>query len=248
MVEGADLIGMDPAASLRSVLQQAVGERTPDAILATGDLAHDPTRDVYQRFLDIVAEASDAPILCLPGNHDVLGVMQTVGMPLAPLTLDAWTLLPLDSHEDELPVALIEDSDLEQMEAHLSAVQTPYALVATHHPLTALNSPWLDKDRIKNPEELVDWLAERSTTYETDLKGIVFGHAHQECQGFCAGVPFFGPPATCFQFKPESQAFAVDDLPPGYRWLKLNTDGSMETEIGRVLDFEINLAIPDHLK
>lgn len=32
----------------------------------------------------------------------------------------------------------------------------------------------------------------------------------------------------------QSQGFAVDALPPGYRWFRLNADGSVETGVVRV--------------
>ena len=235
---------MDPRASLDACLAQALSEHTPDAILATGDLAHDPVRDVYLDFMAVIRARTDAPLLCLPGNHDVLGVMAAVDMPLEPLDLAPWQIVPLDSHEDELPRALVTDADRAQTAAHLQASSNPYTLLATHHPLMALNMPWLDKDRVKNPEELVHWLAERSTS----LRGIVFGHAHQACEGSCAGIPIYGVPATCFQFQPETEAFTPNNLPPGYRWLELTDDGEIATEVRRVAAFTERVTLPDHLK
>ncbi|MFU8817118.1 MAG: metallophosphoesterase, partial [Pseudomonadales bacterium] len=76
---GATLIGVDTADSLQAVLQQALAEHTPDAILATGDLVHDdPTGAGYQRFRRLVGGLYGGPILHLPGNHDL-------DRPMAPL-------------------------------------------------------------------------------------------------------------------------------------------------------------------
>ncbi len=41
---GATLLGVDTAASLAAVLHRAFSEHAPDAVLASGDLAHDPGR------------------------------------------------------------------------------------------------------------------------------------------------------------------------------------------------------------
>jgi Icc protein len=45
------------------------------------------------------------------------------------------------------------------------------------------------------------------------------------------GVRYMATPATCAQFKPRSDDFALDDKPPGYRVLELMPDGSIATEV-----------------
>ncbi len=244
VTQGARLIGVDTQASLQAVLTRALTEFNADAIIASGDLAHDPTRDVYTRFHATVNRASPAPLLCLPGNHDVLGVMQAAGLPMEPIELGNWHLNWLDSHEDELPRALIEAEDRRALQQRLASTQAQHVLLATHHPLVPVNAPWLDKDRIQNPTELLQWCA-RSCAQANPaggvLRAVVFGHAHQAVQGQCAGIPVYGVPSTCFQFLPESERFAVDTRPPGYRWLHLHDDGNLDTTVGRVEDFTISV-------
>ena len=41
-------------------------------------------------------------------------------------------------------------------------------------------------------------------------------------------------PSTCVQFLPQSATFAVDNAAPGYRWLSLYEDGSLETGVERI--------------
>ncbi len=38
-------------------------------------------------------------------------------------------------------------------------------------------------------------------------------------------------PSTCAQFLPNSDDFALDSRPPGYRWLELSSDGSISTRV-----------------
>jgi Icc protein len=38
-------------------------------------------------------------------------------------------------------------------------------------------------------------------------------------------------PSTCFQFVPGRDDFAIDDRPPGYRWLHLYPDGRIDTRV-----------------
>ena len=64
---------------------------------------------------------------------------------------------------------------------------------------------------------------------EPRLRGVVFGHIHQASQQLFDGRPLLGSPSTCFQFLPDADEFALDDRPPGYRWLKLYDDGSIAT-------------------
>ena len=241
---GDRLLGVDTQASLEAVLDQALQGINADAIIASGDLAHDPTLGVYQRFLETVCRFSDAPLLCLPGNHDILAVMQAAALPLAPLELGMWSLVPLDSHEDDAPCALITASDRAHTERALAGAQGRYCLVATHHPLVPINSPWLDKDRIQNAQELLEWLAECSAREGVGrLRSVVFGHAHQIVEQTCGTVPVFGTPSTCFQFLPGSETFTLDTLSPGYRWLELTDDGEVHTAVRRVDSFPIHVQL-----
>jgi len=244
VVPGAKLIGVDTQDSLEAVLAQAVAEQAPDAVIASGDLAHDPTRDVYSRFLDTIRRYSDSPLMCLPGNHDVLGVMQAAGLPLAPLQLGAWSAVPFDSHEDDKPRALVNAADRAQVAAHLAAAGGEHCLIATHHHMIEVNCPWLDCDMIQNGQELIEWLSECSVRDGASrLRSVVFGHVHQIVDATCGSVPVHGVPSTCFQFLPRSEKFAVDTVSPGYRWLTLADDGGMTTHVRRVDSFPIDVQL-----
>ena len=41
-------------------------------------------------------------------------------------------------------------------------------------------------------------------------------------------------PATCIQFKPDSNHFALDTLQPGWREIELHPDGRIETRVKRI--------------
>ena len=244
VVPGAELLGVDTQRSLEAVLDQALARGEPDLVLASGDIAHDPLPDVYARFAATVRAQTTAPLMCLPGNHDVLDAMKIAELPLAPVAVGDWQVVPLDSHEDDAPVALITDTDREFVRAALAHTTARHCLIATHHPMVTVNCPWLDRDRIQNGSELVEWLSECSAVDGTSrLRGVVFGHAHQIVEDRVAGVPVWGAPSTCFQFLPESDKFSLDTRPPGYRWLRLADDGSIATEVERVRDFRISPAL-----
>jgi Icc protein len=47
-------------------------------------------------------------------------------------------------------------------------------------------------------------------------------------------VRFLSAPSTCSQFLPSNDFFAIDNRPPGMRWLLLDADGRLETEVSWV--------------
>lgn len=237
VASGGRLLNCDTQASLEQVLSHAIAQNTPDLVVASGDLAHDPQVDIYQRFVTTVRHYTSAPLLCLPGNHDVLGLMQQAQMPMQPLRLGQWSIVALDSHVDDQPQAQVSAADRDLVAQHFAQSDADHLLLATHHPLIEVDCPWLDQDRIQNPDELLEWLADRSVRLGSPrLRGAVFGHAHQSLQAQMAtpaDLPVFGTPSTCFQFQPRSETFCVDDAPPGYRWLWLDADGGITTRVER---------------
>ncbi|MDX2477932.1 MAG: phosphodiesterase, partial [Gammaproteobacteria bacterium] len=73
------------------------------------------------------------------------------------------------------------------------------------------------------------------------IRAVLNGHIHQARQQEIEGISFISTPSTCFQFTPETDEFSLDTRMPGYRRLLLNADGSIETEVVRLKDFELNL-------
>ena len=232
---GAKLLGVDTAASLDAVLDVALAERRPAAMLVTGDIAHEPTVATYRRFLNRLGERFDGPLLCLPGNHDRLAPMQAAGLPMAPINIDGWWLAGWDTHEDERPAARFDAAGWQAL-CDWVAQAGPKGIVATHHPLVAVDCPWLDKDRLANAQELLQCLSKMAS-----VKALVFGHAHQALDRRHGPLPLLGTPSTCFQFRPRSDAFSIDDAAPGYRWLHLRNNGRVGTEVGRAQGFPMTI-------
>jgi Icc protein len=232
---GTTLLGVDTDHSLRAVLAQALSEAQPDAVLVTGDIAHDPEPAVYERFAAIMGDNYSGPCLCLAGNHDVSAAM--AGMSdVAGVTLPGWQVIALDSHVDDTPEADVSPEDWSRLLLQLQENQDRWVLIATHHPPVDVGCPWLDKDRIQNGGELLESLAERP-----NVKGMVFGHAHQVVETKYRDIPLLGTPSTCFQFAPRSAVFAIDGHMPGYRWLTLSADGQVFSEVRRLADYPLQI-------
>ncbi len=223
------LLGVDTTKTLRAVLAAATGERQPAALLATGDIAHDPVVATYRHCLELLGEFHAGPLLCLPGNHDLLQPMVDANMPMQPLELGAWRILPWDTHEDDGPSAVWDEATWQTLLSEIARANG-HQVVATHHPLVDVGCPWLDKDRLGNAPELVECLAEASS-----VKSVVFGHAHQTVEERHGDMAILGTPSTCFQFEPHSLEFGLDGSAPGYRWLHLDDDGNFQTEVRRII-------------
>ena len=222
------LLDVDTTATLRAVLAAATGERRPAALLVTGDIAHEPGAETYGRCLEILDEYHRGPLLCLPGNHDLLAPMLEADMPMAPIGVGGWRIFGWDTHEDHRPGAVLNEASWRALRDGIDGKDGPL-VVATHHPLVDVGCPWLDKDRLPNAQELIEYLAEASS-----VKSVVFGHAHQTVEKRHGDMALLGTPSTCFQFEPHSLEFGLDDAAPGYRWLHLQDDGSLRTEVGRI--------------
>ena len=220
-------------------MTQALAEARPDALLVTGDIAHDPIPEAYQHFADIVTAHYEGPALCLAGNHDVGAAMGEM-LRATSLQLGPWCIVALDSHADDQVEADVSAADLAQLAQTLDATPRQHHLVATNHPPIEVACPWLDEHRIQNGTELLESLAERPS-----VKGMVFGHAHQVVSHQHRHLPVLGTPSTCFQFKPRSERFAVDEQLPGYRWLLLHPDGTLVSSVERLAGYPMQIDMTD---
>ena len=213
----ARLLGVPTLESLEAVLAAACAERIPDAVLATGDIAEQPSAETYRLFLATLRRHTDAPLLCVPGNHDH-GATFAAELPTDDLHLGDWRLVGIDTHVDDMVGGSVAPAEL-----HRVATAPGPALVAGHHCPLPIGCAWLDAHRIENSAALLDALAAGG------VDAYVFGHIHQPFERRAAAasnrrLTLYGTPSTCFQFA-AAASFAIDNANPGYRWLALGPDG-----------------------
>ena len=115
---------------------------------------------------------------------------------------------------------LIENRKLDKTRRLLRIV------VDTIHPVPI--DSWLDQSAALDNQDALWALAEG----EPRLRGILFGHVHQEVDLLRGDVRILGTPSTCFQFAPGPDIARLDDLPPGWRWLDLHDNGDLSTGLG----------------
>ena len=204
--------------------------RRPDLVLVTGDLVQDETRAGYERFRDLLGSFG-VPVYCLPGNHDDPALMREV-LSTAPFQFcgtaghGAWSLIMLNSFARGDVGGVLAREDLDLLERTLAHGTSAHSLVALHHQPIPMGSPWLDSVPLRNAEEFLAVCDRHSR-----LRGIVWGHVHQASDRERRGVRLLSTPSTCAQFKPGSEQFTLDARPPGYRWIDLHADGSIDTTV-----------------
>ncbi len=235
---GGKLLAVDTDYSLQQVIRQVLQEQsTMDVVLATGDLADNGAEDAYYRLHDYFNAAFTVPVFWLAGNHDDCAAMKRVigeGRELTgSIESPHWQILMLNSQTPGEVGGELGPDQLDWLEQRLkiSAKRDAYALLCLHHHPVNIGCDWLDEQRIADADEF--WaIIER---YQ-HVRGVIWGHVHQELDQMRGNVRLLASPSTCVQFKPNCEDFAADTLAPGYRWLDLHADGRIDTGVSRIVD------------
>ena len=201
-----------------------------DAILLTGDLVHDETSEGYQVLKSMITKL-DAPTYYLPGNHDDPEIMDQVlgncaNDRILSFDLGGWSIMLLDSSVEGKVEGALSDRTLTELEQLLKDNSDSHVLVALHHHIIDVHSPWLDALNLRNHPQLTTLLAQYP-----NVRAVINGHVHQEIDAHKNGIRYLGTPATCFQFAIRSINGGRDDRAPAYRHIVLKDDGSIETTV-----------------
>ena len=89
----------------------------------------------------------------------------------------------------------------------------------------------LDSVGLDDAEDLMTLLRSHS-----NVRGVVWGHVHQEFESSTGDIRLMGSPSTCYQFLPLKDTFDIDDLPAGYRRICLSDDGQIDSQVMWVAD------------
>jgi Icc protein len=228
------LLGQNTARTFELVAALAqTHDWPPDALLLTGDLAHDGSIAPY-RYLRERLEQLGRPFHCIPGNHDHPALLAAhlqprAAEPLRIVALGPWDLALLDSTIPGSDGGHLSSDLIAGLARHLDTRPERPTLVALHHQPVPMGSRWMDTMMVDNGERLIALTAQHE-----NLRGIVWGHVHQAFSGHRGNALLLAAPSTCIQFLPGSDDFALDRCPPGYRRLDLYPDGSIETLIRRI--------------
>jgi len=242
------LLGLNTQDSFTAVLQAVQTQPwQADVLLLTGDLSQDESVSAYQRLAQQIA-ALNTPAYWLPGNHDNLQLMSTH---LTGPTLHAdkniikknWQIILLNSQNPGKVSGLLAQSELQFLEACLTKYPQHHAMVVFHHPPVPIGCDWLDPLCLQNPAELFT-IIDRYP----QVKCMVNGHIHQQFEGHHKKIPVYTTPSTCIQFKPGVKQFALDIMPPGFRYFELHNDGAIKTQVLRTDKFKGYTKADPHAK
>lgn len=224
--------GVNPALSLESVIQQIKLDFPDfDLMIATGDLVQEPDQKAYENVLELLSPIKQ-PIYYLPGNHDSPEMMDDIfGQSIKhQINFDHWAFFTLNTFNPLDRNGILTNKELSELDDGLKNTKDLNVLICLHHQPVLIGSDWMDRMMLENADEffsVVDKYAH--------VKSIVWGHNHQEFSQIRNDVQLLGTPSTCVQYKPGSKNFALDETEqPGYRWLKLAKNGSIETGVVRL--------------
>lgn len=226
------LQGVNCRESLDSVLELVQRQHPdPDLVLVTGDIAQDGSAEAY-RYFQQKMQVFKCPVFWLAGNHDdwptMLGVVG--GLPELEKIFDAaaWRLIFLDSAVPDQIHGFLPARELDFLDQALAQARDRYALVCLHHHPVDTSCQWLNGIGVHNRRDLFARL-----DGHPQVRGLLWGHVHQEMDQWRGELKLMATPSTCFQFEPGSRDFRIGSQAPGYRWLELQPDGGIETGVIR---------------
>lgn len=241
----SDLLGVVTRDSLDAVLalleQNIVGEKhaTADFLLASGDIAQDASPEAYHYFRDKTKTLSPESGW-FAGNHDDTHIMCSSFADQSLFSkvyrFEHWQLVLLDSSVRGSVHGRLSEAELTLLDETLSERPDLHTLVCLHHHPVEIGSVWLDRIGLHNRDAFFNVLDK----FE-NVRGVLWGHIHQEWESNRNGVSMLATPSTCIQFLPKSSGFAVENIAPAYRWLSLHADGRIETKVYRADNFKFDL-------
>jgi len=238
------LLGLNTRQSYQAILDAIKNSEQPDIILATGDLAQDASSEAYH-YLSSSLSDLNTPTFWLPGNHDEPRVMSQSMVnknvySQKRILIQNWQIILLDTSVKGKVFGKLSSEQLDFLHACLSDKKDRFALIALHHQPLNVGSQWLDKIGLKNSAEFFAVMARHP-----QVRGVMWGHVHQEFDYDMGATKLFSTPSTCVQFQPESEDFEAGMQDPGYRRVSLKPEGTIETEVVHIrpLEFKVDYSI-----
>ncbi|MFW5748395.1 MAG: metallophosphoesterase family protein [Chloroflexota bacterium] len=230
--EGADTTSKAGARALVDAINALPFE--PAFVLHTGDVAYDPEPEAYQACREILGEIR-FPVHYVAGNHDDSRALQNAlvqsGEPQDQLhysfVVNGVEVAVVDSNGPANPPAgYFTDSQLEWVRQICSEPVDRPLVIATHHNPIQVNVPWLDDFMgARNGEEFHRAILPARHR----LRGVFFGHVHQNLDFYRDGVLYTSCLSSWMQFQayPGLERTTSDiGAEPGYSIVMINADGT----------------------
>ena len=199
---------VDPEAGLRLALERLSRlERTPDALVFTGDLADRGEPEAYRRLRQVVepaAEALGAQVVWVMGNHDErapyareLFDSDDDGLQDRVHDVRGLRVIALDTSVPGYHHGELDDIQLEWLAEQLATPAELGTLLAMHHP--PIPVPMMEAAAVI---ELHDQERLAAVVAGTDVRQVLGGHFHYSSYSTFAGVPVSVASASCYTSDP----------------------------------------------
>lgn len=197
---------------LERAVEAAAGlQPRPAAVLLSGDVADEPSAQVYERAARIVRSLG-VPVHAVPGNHDQrdLLAMRFAGRETAsgaPATVaadcGALRLVGCDTSVADRPGGALPDDQLEWLAATLSAAPQRPTLLALHHPPVACGIRAMDAIALRAPDAS---RLESLLHSHPQVLAVTCGHVHRTAMTRFAGRPLLICPSTSSSLRLDLRA------------------------------------------
>jgi Icc protein len=214
---------VDPAIGLRHAIEK-LNAFTPviDLVVGSGDLVNDARTDEYDRLQALLAELT-VPFLPLPGNHDDRAELRRRfdvlpdGPPDSPIDHvvdlgDDVRLICLDTTVPGRHDGRLSESQLDWLDATLSAARDRTTIVAQHHPPIASGIPSMDRFGLNGREAEAAVLGRHR-----QVAAVICGHYHRAIHARLADTVVACCPSTAVQLALvlDDDQVRYGDEPPG---------------------------------
>ena len=116
---------------------------------------------------------------------------------------------------------------LAELDGFLGRHEQRPCLIVMHHQPIAIGSPWIDKYPLIDPQAFL-----KIVDRYPDIKGVVWGHVHQEFEADRNGIAMLGSPSSAINGLPGAQRFTPDPVGAASRWIAVSANGHLPRGTG----------------
>ena len=209
--------GTDSQKNLSTIVK-SISNRNYNALIISGDLAHNGTASSYSTLKDIIQPISDN-LFILPGNHDnKLNLSSAFSEHYLPkLTIADWEIISIDSVQENKTSGFLNKAKLELLTKKILSSTKKFIVLCLHHPPISMESDWDDKKSLENSDDFFHTIDKFSK-----IKAVIWGHAHQSSEFNRNNVKLFSCPSTALQFNGPEMI--------GYNHFNLSDNGEINCE------------------